>query len=38
MAKKKKKSVKVNYKEILVKALTDLAVGTLLLLIAKIID
>lgn len=37
MAKQKKKSAKVNYKEILIKALTDLVVGTLLLIIAKII-
>ncbi len=38
MAKRsKKKSAKVNYEEIFVKALTDLIIGTLLLLIAKII-
>lgn len=34
----KKKSAKVNYKEILIKALTDLIIGTLLLIIAKIIN
>lgn len=38
MAKQKKKSAKVNYKEIFVKALTDLVIGTLLLIIAKIIN
>lgn len=37
MAQKRKKSAKANYKEILINALTDLTVGTLLLLIAKII-
>ncbi len=38
MAKKHKKSTKLNLEEILVNGLVDLTVGTLLILISKIID
>ena len=38
MAKKHKKSTKLNPEELLVNGLVDLAVGTLLILISKIID
>lgn len=38
MAKKHRKSTKLNLKEVLVNGLVDLAVGTLLILISKIID
>lgn len=38
MAKKNKKPTKPNYKEILINGLIDLVVGTLLILISKLID
>lgn len=38
MAKKNKKPTKVKYKEILITALIDLIVGTLLIIIGKLID
>lgn len=38
MAKKKKKPIKVKYKEILITALIDLVIGTLLIIIDKLID
>lgn len=38
MAKKNKKPTKVKYSEILINALVDLIVGTLLIIIGKLID
>ncbi len=38
MAKKKKKSTKAKYREILINALVDLIIGTLLIIISELID
>lgn len=38
MAKNKKKSSKADYKEMLIKALIDLIIGTLLIIIDKLLD
>ncbi len=38
MAKKKKKSTKAKYLEILINALVDLIIGTLLIIISELID